>query len=188
MFEIWKPIPQYSTKYEISTLGNIRSISRTVACKGGVRTLKGKMLKQQINHRGYSIIALSEGTKSPKTFTVHQLMAMTFILDFIKGTEINHIDGNKLNNAISNLEISNPSHNQLHAVREGLSPKQGKSQFNNVTYVKNPRAVKKWAASIRHAGKSSFGWKTFHTEEEAARYVDDLLDSIGDSERKRNFP
>lgn len=187
MNEFWKDIPQYESKYEISNLGNIRSKSRVVPCKGGTRNLKGKILKQQINHRGYSIIGLST-KKSVKTFTVHQLVALTFIPKFIKGTELNHIDGNKRNNALTNIEVSNPSHNQLHAVRMGLVPKQGQSRFNNVTYVKNPKAKKKWAASIRHGGNSSYGWKTFNTEEEAAKHVDSILDSIGDNERNRNFP
>lgn len=188
MTEIWKGIPEYSDKYEISSMGSIRSITREVRCKGGTRQLKGKLLQQQTNRKGYAIIALSQGSKSPKTYTIHQLVAMTFIPDFIKGTELNHIDGNKQNNAVTNLEISNASHNQLHAVRTGLTPKKGKSQFRNVTYVKNPKAVKRWAAAIRHDGKSSFGWKTFHTEEEAAKHVDTLLESIGDTERTRNFP
>lgn len=188
MKEIWKPIPNFEDKYEISDLGNVRSLSRQVRTKGNsTRTVKGKILRQQINHRGYSIIGLST-EKSVKTFAVHQLVGITFIPNFIKGTELNHKDGNKQNNALANLEESNPSHNQLHAVRTGLVQKQGTSKFNNVTFVKNPKAKKKWAASIRHAGKSSYGWKTFDTEEEAAKYVDSLLDSIGDTERNRNFP
>ncbi|ARM71076.1 HNH homing endonuclease [Vibrio phage pVco-7] len=188
MIETWKPIPNYEDKYEISDLGNIRSITRQARTKGNsTRTIQGKLLKQQINHRGYSIIGLSTG-KSVKTFTVHQLVGLAFIPNFIKGTQLNHIDGNKQNNALTNLESSDSSHNQLHAVRTGLKTKSGKSRFNNVTFVKNPRAKKKWAASIRHAGKSSYGWKTFDTEEQAAKHVDKLLDSIGDTERNRNFP
>lgn len=188
MKEIWKLIPNFEDKYEISDLGNIRSLTRQVQAKGNsTRTIKGKLLRQQINHRGYSIIGLSTG-KSVKTFTVHQLVGITFIPNFVKGTELNHIDRNKQNNALTNLEESNPSHNQLHAVRSGLKQKTGTSKFNNVTFVKNPKAKKKWSASIRHAGKSSYGWKTFETEEEAAKYVDYLLDSIGDTQRNRNFP
>lgn len=188
MVETWKPIPEYEDKYEASNLGNIRSISRYVNTAGnGKRYVKGRILNQQINHRGYSIIALSTGS-SQKTYTVHQLVYSTFMPNFVKGTELNHKDGNKQNNALYNLEESNSSHNQLHAVRTGLRPKQGKSRFNNVTFIKNPRAKKKWAASIRYAGKTSYGWKTFDTEEEAAKYVDELLDSIGDTERNRNFP
>ena len=116
-----------------------------------------------------------------------QLVAQAFIPNFIKGTELNHKDGDKKNNNVTNLEISNPSHNQLHAVRTGLVAKAGKSQYRNVTYISNPRAKSKWAGSIRHNGKSTFGWKTFMTELEAAKYVDELLDSIGDTSRLRNF-
>lgn len=188
MSEIWKKIPGYETKYEISTLGNIRSITRKVPCKGGIRVLNGKLLKQQINHRGYKIIALSQGSTSPKTYTVHQLMGITFIPNFIKGTEINHKDGNSTNNALSNLEESNPSHNQFHAVTTGLRRKLNSSQYRYVYYVKNPKAKCKWAACITHEGKASYGWKTFMTEEEAANHADYLLDSIGDTQRSRNFP
>ena len=189
MTEIWKKLANFTDKYEVSSLGNLRSITRQVKCRGdNLKQLNGKVLKQQVNKKGYAIIALSLGAKAPKSFTVHQLVATAFIPDFVMGTELNHKDGNKLNNAADNLEKSNPSHNQLHAVRTGLTPKQGVSRFNNVTFVKNPKSVKRWAASIRHNGKSSYGWKTFLTEEEAAQYVDSILDSINDTSRIRNFP
>ncbi len=73
-------------------------------------------------------------------------------------------------------------------MRTGLVTPKGVSKYNNVSYIKNPRAIKKWAGSIRHAGKSSYGWKTFHTEEEAAKHVDSILDEIKDVSRNRNFP
>ncbi len=185
--EVWKAITEYEDLYEVSNQGRIRSLSRTVPCKGGTRNTTGKIRKTFLNRRGYLVTTLSKQNKL-KTFTVHQLVAQAFIPDFVRGTELNHIDGNKENNQVSNLEISNPSHNQLHAVRTGLKEKQGTtSKYRNVTYVKNPRAVNKWAAAIRYAGKSSYGWKTFATEEEAARHVDYLLDSIGSTEHARNF-
>lgn len=187
MKEIWKDVVNFEDKYEVSSEGNIRSKTREVPCKGGHRVLKGKTLKTQINKGGYLVIGLST-TKSVKTFTVHSLVMEAFEPCFTRGTEINHINGDKKDNRYSNLEESSPSHNQLHAVRTGLKVKQGVSKYRNVTYLKNPKAKKKWAASIRHNGKSSFGWKTFDTELEAAKYVDTILDSIGDTERLRNFP
>ena len=186
--EIWKEILEYENLYEVSNLGRIRSVDHEVPCKGGkTRLIKGRVKILCLNRRGYVITTLSKENKLA-TFTVHQLVALAFIPGFSKGTELNHIDGDKTNNALSNLEISNPSHNQIHAVRTGLAPKQGKSKYRNVSYIKNPTSVCKWAASIRHNGKSSYGWKTFMTEEEAARHVDSILDSIGDTERLRNFP
>ena len=187
LMEIWKAITEYEELYEVSTLGQIRSKQHDVPCKGGkFRTVKGTIRKPQFNNKGYMIVVLCKQNQL-KTFTVHQLVAQAFIPDFIKGTEINHKDGNKANPCLSNLEVSNASHNQFHAIRTGLTPKRGISKYRNVSYVSNPRSKSRWVASICHEGNSSYGWKTFMTEEEAARYVDTLLDSIGDTQRLRNF-
>lgn len=184
--EIWKSIPDYEGAYEASDLGNIRSLAREVSCKNGTRISPARILKKQCNDKGYHHVRLSlKG--SVKIHTVHQLIALCFMTGFIKGTELNHIDGDKQNNAVSNLEKSNPIHNQLHAVRTGLVPKQGASKFKNVSYAAKRTSKKKWVGSIRHDGKN-IGWKAFETEIEAAVYVDSLLDSIGDNERLRNFP
>lgn len=186
--EIWKDIKDYEDLYQVSNLGQVQSKDHRVPCKGGkTRLVKGKIRSPQYNQKGYAIVVLCKENRL-KTFTVHQLVAQAFIPGFIKGTEINHKNGNPADAAETNLEVSNPSHNQLHALRTGLKPKQGISRFWNVCYVSNPRAKARWAGCIRHAGKSSYGWKTFMTEEEAARYVDALLDSIGDTQRLRNFP
>ena len=187
MIEIWKDILNYEDQYQVSNLGSIRSKDRMVNTKGNaMRLVKGAAKKLCISRSGYAITALSKPGTALWTVTVHQLVAQAFIPNFVKGTEINHKDGDKLNNTVSNLEVSNRSHNQLHAVRTGLVPKVGKSIYRNVTYIKNPRAVKKWAGSISRVG-NSYGWKTFMTEIEAAQYVDALLDSIGDTDRIRNF-
>lgn len=187
--EIWKDIKDYEDCYEVSTLGRIRSKERQAPTRNPkiFRTIKPQMKKLFPNKRGYETVVLSKNNKL-KTFTVHQLVAQAFIPNFVKGTQVNHIDGNPLNNSLSNLEESNPSHNQFHAVRENLVKPKGTSKYRNVSYISNPSHVKKWAACIRHNGKSSYGWKTFHTEIEAAKYVDELLDSIGDTDRLRNFP
>ena len=186
--EIWKDVEGYEELYQVSTLGRIQSKEHVVPCKGNkTRVVKSKIRLPQVNPRGYAIAVLSKENKL-KTFTIHQLVAQAFFPNFIKGTELNHIDGNPANACVTNLEVSNPSHNQFHAVRTGLKAKVGISQYRNVSYVKNPRAKSRWAASISHEGKSSYGWKTFMTEVEAAKHVDVLLDSIGDTQRLRNFP
>lgn len=186
--EIWKGVEGYESCYEVSSYGQVRSKDHRVPCKGNkTRLVKGKLKRLFLNKQGYLITTLSQENKLA-TFTVHQLVAQAHLPSFQKGTDLNHIDGDKTNNHVANLEVSNPSHNQHHAVRTGLKAKTGNSQYRNVTYLTNPKAVSKWAGSIRHAGKSCYGWKTFKTEEEAARHVDVLLNSIGDTSRLRNFP
>lgn len=185
----WRDILGYEGMYQVSNLGNIMNLERKVLGPfGSQRTIKQRVRRPQIKKSGYHISNLC-GPTGTKCFSVHQLVAQAFIPDFIKGMEINHIDGNPGNNCLSNLEISNPSHNQLHAVRTGLKAKTGvSSSYRYITFLKNPRAVNKWACCIRHQGNGSYGWKTFSTELEAAQYADQLLDSIGDTERLRNFP
>lgn len=187
--EIWKEIPSYEGLYVASNQGRIQSLDHVVPCRGGKpRLVRGKLKNSfPTNKKGYCITTLSKENKL-MTYTVHQLIALTFIPGFIKGTHINHVDGVKTNNWLTNIEESNPSHNGLHAYRNGLSTKTGISQYHHVSYVSNPRAISKWAVSIRHNGKSSYGWKTFKVEEDAAKYADTLLDTIGDTDRLRNFP
>lgn len=189
MPEIWKDIKDYECSYQVSNYGNIRSKDKVVPCyPNSTRKVKGQLRKTYPNRRGYITVVLSKANKL-KTFTVHQLVAQAFIPGFIKGTEINHIDGDPSNNHIDNLEPSDPSHNQFHAWANDLNKrKQQSSPYRGVTYITNPRAKSRWAGYITHQGKSSYGWKTFMTEEEAARHVDSLLDQIGDTQRQRNFP
>lgn len=188
MPEVWKDVLGYETHYEVSSYGRLRSKERAAPCKGGkTRQVKAAFKKLFLNRQGYVITTLSLNGKL-STMTMHQLVAQAFIPGFIKGMMINHVDGDKTNNRVSNLEVSNPSHNMRHATRTGLIPKQGNNQYRYVTYVRNPHAKRKWAGYITHAGKSCYGWKTFDTEEEAARHADALLDSVGDTERLRNFP
>lgn len=190
MAELWKDISGYSGLYQVSSKGRIKCLERQVKTKGnGVRTIQERIRKPQIKKTGYHVTTLCDGQSGTKTFSVHQLVAQAFIPNFTKGTEINHIDGNPGNNNVSNLEISNPSHNQLHALRLGLKAPSGASKYHHVSYIKNnPRAKARWAVCIRHNGKTSYGWKTFMTELEAAIYADELLDSINDTQRLRNFP
>lgn len=188
MQELWKAVQGYETHYEISDQGNLRSKERDAPCRGGkTRRVKSAAKKLFLNRKGYVITTLSLNGVL-ETVTIHQLVGQAFIPGFSRGMELNHHDGDKTNNRVTNLELSNSSHNQLHAVAMGLVTKRSVSSYRNVTYVSNPKAKSKWAGSIRHSGKSTYGWKTFMTEEEAAAHVDSLLDSIGDTQRVRNFP
>ncbi len=82
------------------------------------------------NHgHGYLLVVLRQNGK-PYTRTVHRLMAMTF-LDFDPNLDVNHIDGNKLNNKLENLEMCTRSENIKHAYRLGLSNSRGERHSQN---------------------------------------------------------
>lgn len=68
---------------------------------------------------GYKKVTLCQGAKK-QSFLVHRLVALCFLGPVPDGMEVNHIDGNKANNAADNLEYVTPSENRLHAIRLGL--------------------------------------------------------------------
>lgn len=104
--EVWKQIS--NLPYEISSLGKIRN-------------LKGKVLKTYIQNSGYEQIKLNyQGLHIHKS--IHRLVAEAFITNPLNKLYVNHIDGNKLNNTVDNLEWCTNSENILHARKTGLNP------------------------------------------------------------------
>lgn len=123
MQEVWKDIPCYEGIYQISTSGQIKSSDRPVWHGTFMYTRKGT-IRKPFNTSGYDAVRLSKDGK--KTFfTVHRLVALTFIPNPDNLPEVNHKDGNKLNNHVDNLEWCTPSQNTQHAVDTGLISKQG---------------------------------------------------------------
>ena len=80
---------------------------------------KNKMLKQQDHYKGYKVVTLVNG-QIKKTMKVHRLVASAFLNNGLNKEQVNHIDGNKTNNCLDNLEWTTQSENQLHAHRTGL--------------------------------------------------------------------
>ncbi len=101
--EVWKPIPEWEGWYEASSLGRIRSVDRFVNYnrKGFFAEKKGKLLVQSLNSRGYNIIGITKNGKF-KTYAVHKLIMNTF--SGKSGLTIDHINGDKLDNRLINLE------------------------------------------------------------------------------------
>jgi hypothetical protein len=116
--EEWRSIPEFSG-YDVSSLGRVRSTDRFSGKRRGL--VKGKELVQTPNKRGYPEVRLFKNSKSTAK-VVHRLVAKAFIPNDENKLQVNHIDGNKLNNKTSNLEWMNNSENQKHAYSLGLQP------------------------------------------------------------------
>ena len=115
MEEIWKDIKGYEGLYQVSNLGRVKSLDKIiVTIDRKNRCQKGKILKLQISKYGYNVITLWNNNIS-KQFKVHRLVAIAFIPNPNNLPQINHIDEDKLNNKIDNLEWCTALENNHHS-------------------------------------------------------------------------
>ena len=113
--EIWLTI-KHNNNYEVSNAGEVRNKHTK------------KVLKPAISNKGYYMVALSCKGKS-HTYTVHKLVMEHFNRCSMAGEVINHIDGNKLNNNIQNLEYVTQKENVKKAWANNLCENVRKSLF-----------------------------------------------------------
>lgn len=126
--EIWLPCVGYEDFYSISNYGRIKRIKVVAGCRAG------RILKLSRSTNGYSHIMLSSGSReSQKCHRVHSLVAGTFLGDRPIGYQVNHIDANKLNNSLFNLEYVTPKKNREHAKALGLYPKGEEVSLSHFT-------------------------------------------------------
>lgn len=151
MQEIWKDIKGYEGIYQVSNLGKVKSLNYK-------RGKHEKEIKQVLNSRGYLEVGLFNG--KVKTHRVHRLVAQTFIPNPENKDEVNHIDGNKKNNTVNNLEWNTSKENIHHAWENKLicfskesRKKAGISrQKPCLQYDKNNHLIKRWD-SLKQASK-----------------------------------
>jgi hypothetical protein len=127
--EVWKIIPNYED-YKVSNFGNVKSI----------KFKKEKILKKQINNAGYYNVIFCKNGKI-KNIAIHQLVAMAFLNHKPNGKKnvIDHIDENKLNNNLENLQIV--------TFRNNISKsKKGSSKYTGVSWNK---LMNKWTTQIQ---------------------------------------
>ena len=157
--EVWKDVVGYEGLYQVSDYGNVKSLSRTIT-KGNITYVtKDKILKQSVDSVGYPYVNLSD-YKKQKTFRVHQLVAMAFlnhIPNKHKGLVIDHIDGNKLNNMTTNLQLITNKEN---------TSKDRKNKSSKYTGVSWHKQSNKWLAQFKENGTTKY-LGTFKTEEQA---------------------
>lgn len=155
MEEIWKNIKQFDGSYQISNLGNVRSLLTII-------NNNPHLMKKNISNTGYFFVKLSKNKKQVYK-TIHKLVAESFLNHIPCGYKlvINHIDGCKLNNNINNLEIVTNRYNTA----DGINRKRKcSSSFHGVFLNKK---ANKWQTSIQFNNKNYYmGY--YPTEKEAS--------------------
>lgn len=102
--ETWKPVVGYEGLYEISSMGRVKSLKRTIIAKNGTRMeVEEKLLAQSTITGGYLSVCLSDHGEC-RSYPVHRLVAMAFIPNPKNLSDVNHKDEDKTNNSVENLE------------------------------------------------------------------------------------
>lgn len=106
MEEIWKDIKGFEGRYQVSNMGRVRSLDRTIVSRTGQTYMKkGQILKPSINKgKGYYRISLSNGHRNYTHYEVHRLIALHFVPGYKKGLVVNHKNEVKTDNRAENLE------------------------------------------------------------------------------------
>lgn len=117
--EIWRTIPGYAGKYQVSNMGRVRSLNHSteqtiVSCKGTqftcVKNYSGRILKPCQDNYGYFHVRLYMDRKA-QLFKVHKLVAMMFLPDYDENLTVDHINCDKSDNRVSNLQMLSLSEN-----------------------------------------------------------------------------
>ena len=119
---MWLPIKGYEGIYEVSNDGQVKSLERETWYGYGYMTHKERILKATPGKSGYVILTLSYNGARKKQL-LHRILAETFIPNPKGLPHVNHIDGNKSNNSLDNLEWCTHSENIQHSFDTGLSPR-----------------------------------------------------------------
>jgi len=140
MIEIWKKVEGFN-RYEVSNLGRVRSLDWWTYTIGKGFLKPGRVLK--LKNSRYLQVHLYEG-KVSKYFLVHRLVAETF-LGRSEDLQVNHIDGNRHNNKLINLEWVTASRNVRHAYETGLTtPSKGEAHYRVKLKKRRYREIAMW--------------------------------------------
>ena len=161
MKEIWKDIPDYIGIYQVSNLGQVKSLDRTINTNNITKKCKGKILSNWINSKGYASVVLWKNARQ-KTFKAHRLVCLMFLENPLDKEQVNHKDGDKLNNCIDNLEWCTNLENMRHAYKTGLNTGNlgtingsAKLTEEKVIYIRNSSESSKTLAHLYKVNTST---------------------------------
>ena len=196
MLEIWKDVQGYEGMYQVSNLGNVKSL------KDHLGRPRERLRSLSNIKRTYKQVDLHRKGDKPKSKYVHRLVAEAFLPNPENKPMVNHKDSNPSNNHIENLEWCTQAENVQHGYREGnmkparhrLGAQTGEGEFRQI-YLDQRR--NRWVASVEYlnekgkkVGRKTFSIKKYGSETAkllAANSVNEMLDSIEDVVRPRNI-
>jgi hypothetical protein len=151
--EIFMDVIGYEGLYQVSNLGRVKGLPKQVKMPNGSLKFYTEYIKKScISKTGYERMTLNKNGVR-RNHTIHKLVYDSFIGIKIKKHQINHIDGNKLNNKINNLEYITASENIKHAFRIGL-----KKSFLGNTHA-NSKISRDVAIKIKYDHKNLYQWQ-----------------------------
>lgn len=170
MREAWRDIPGFEGMYQVSNHGRVRSLDRVYEQSSSHGTMMHKRYNGQIinptdNGKGYKIVSLKKNG-ARKNFYVHRLVAESFLENPFRYTEINHIDFDKGNNSVSNLEWISRVGNIHHSLKNMMKPRKNSKlpASTNEKYIRKRKYG--YELNISRKGKAPIS-RTFKTLEDA---------------------
>lgn len=145
MDEIWKDVVGYEGLYQVSSIGRVKSMLRFTTSKGGKRIVNERILKSGFSPCGYPMVVLRKNN-TPKTKTIHRMMAIAFLGQAIKYEllVVDHINGDRADNNIANLRFVTHRFNSTDGFRSDADKLA--SKYRGIFWNKS---ANKWAARIR---------------------------------------
>lgn len=133
MVEIWRPVPGYD-RYEVSNYGRVRSVDHI---DGIGRKHHGRILRQTSDGKGNYLYVTLTSPLGHRKESVHRIVASAFLPNTEGYNEINHIDEDKKNNVVWNLEWCSRSYNNSYGGRvNGERNSQAKLKEHEARYIK----------------------------------------------------
>ena len=145
--ETWKDIKGYEGRYQVSNLGRVKSLKRTITRKNGKKySVEERILKPQTDRYGYLRVNLYDSSGKIKRLRVHRLVCEAFHENPENKPCVNHIDENKANNVASNLEWCTYEENNNHGTHNARVAKSLSRPVGQ--YTRDGKLIKIWQSII----------------------------------------